>query len=180
MAKILLTSTNKKKQDAVNIFFGEINKQIILETKNCDKIEIPPQPVDCGLSCAQKRIEAFSDILDDYDMVVSIQNHISYDRNEQKYYDNACAIIRLKNGVMGMGNGIKIMCPISKEPGYPTFPNGTIGYHATAGEYFKSANLTKNADNWMLDLANIDRTDQILVALREANQDLEKKQLIFV
>lgn len=176
MLKVLLTSTNQKKQDAVKIFFDEIKKQITLDSKNCDNLAIPPQPVDCSLSCALKRIDSFNDILNNYDVVVSIQNDISQDCNTRKYFDNACAIIRLNNGVMGNGCGIKIECPIQKEPGYPIFPYGNKGYHTTAGEYFKSANLAKSADNWMLDIANIDRSEQILVALREAYKDLNTKQ----
>lgn len=178
MLKILLTSTNPIKQTAVSQFFNEINKQIILEPKNCDNLMIPTQPVNCSVPCAFKRIELFNDIINNYDMVISIQNDIMRIDDTTQYYDCACTIIRLNNGILGIGYGNKIMCPIKEiNLGYPIiFTDNIKGYTTTAGNYFESKKLAEKADNWMQDMANVDRTDQILVALRTAYQALSANQ----
>lgn len=183
MIKILLTSTSSIKRLAVNKFFNEINEEIILDciSKNNDNLLLPAQPVNCSIQCAFMRMIAFNNELSNYDMIISIENDITLDERSNQYYDCAGVIISLNNGTIGIGFGDKILCPIKENNlGYPiVFSENIRGYTTTAGNYFESQKLTKNANNWMLDMANIDRVDQILTGLHNAYQNLQKNKTNF-
>lgn len=168
--KVLLTSQSPIKKSAVEKFFSSLSKQIVLTCYSSDSINLPAQPINCSIPCAQRRIEALNPIINNYDLTISIENDITFDHDRTKYYDCAGVVIRSRNGIVGIGQSEKIFCPvrISYLGEIIDFSDKIKGYGTTAGSYFVFKNLTLNANNWMKDIANIDRFEQIIDGLDDA------------
>lgn len=177
---VLLTSTSDIKKTAVIKYFNQHKKSHILQCKDCDDLNLPPQPINCGIFCAFKRIEKFNDIKNNYTIIISIENDLISEKTNE-YFDVANVVIQTNNRITGKGKSTPIACPITadKMGKISKYSNAINGYSDTAGEFFKSIGLTKNANNWMKEMAGINRLEQLNEALTNAFCDLESQTMMY-
>ena len=188
MTKIILASENNIKENVVKKWFKKyIQKDILLlkKVKINDKL-LPPQPINTGgiLSCNDriKYIINNIDTLENYNYIISIENSIKIIDN--KIID--CVNIKIKNLLTTneysySGGDIEISYKILKE--YPKIINVIDdlirnyeetnkkyifdGCSKTFGELINKYYPDIPHDNWMINIYNKNRSDQILSVLKK-------------
>ena len=174
-SKILLASASAIKKEAVKQYF----KDWIVDCINCDAVGLPPQPVNCGMECAYQRV-CFAKLQrpdQSYDLVIAIESDVVI--KDGSYFDRVH--VRIEAGdIVGVGKSDDIMFPLASAEACASQPIVSFilsdkikGYATTIGEYLHKETGC-DAKNWMWDLKEINRTDQILTGIAEAYDDLTK------
>lgn len=180
---ILLTSTSLIKLQAVEKFFAEIELiDFEILQVNCDKLMMPCQPVDCGLECAQKRIDYSKTIHSNtnYDLIIAIENDIVLDDNCQGIYSDYANVMIECNQIIGTGRSDGILCPTNILPEHIISKNNLKkyspkiqGFDITIGDMLHNIDNKVNPKDWMSDYASVPRCEQILTAIRRAWLNLQ-------
>lgn len=173
--QIILASTSDIKHDAVEEFISELYSNFQIETINCDKLGLPSQPIDCGESCTYQRALFVRNNYDNCDdcLIIAIENDIV--KEDNSFYDRAHTRLEFKS-IAGVGVSQKFHCPVSKNFDQQKLivfdPNNNIkGYNIEASAFMNKPII--NTKNWMLEVLNIDRKDQIIESLEKAFLNLE-------
>lgn len=171
---ILLRSTSEIKLTALK----SCHLNLSVETSSVSDDEMAgrfnaPQPVgEFGLVCAKMRITSVpAAVRSRYQFVVAIESSCRYDKDQQKGYDVVnVVVLDVASGHYRGESGGDIEFPLqylTEARASGEWPSSS-GYHVTVGEILQKHGKTNNAKNWMKDVANTDRVDQITPILRKA------------
>lgn len=176
MSVIVLTSNSDiKKKSILKLLANKFKKFEIMYCPMMGNI-LPPQPYNCGIKCAKERINFAKFQYQQYNpsinYYISVENCIQ--EIDGKYYD-ICYVVIESNGFISEGqsnSNILIEDKIMEEMKQGIFlsndKNQIYGYVKSVGELYYEKNKNILSDNWMRDIAGIDRSVMIDEALNDA------------
>ena len=160
--KVLLASKSEIKIKAVKEILGN---DIDLETISCDNLGLPSQPIDSAEQCALIRLENIM-MIPGYDVYIAIENGIY-----QLSFEDVCVIAVYRNEKITTAKSIGVPLDSKSYERYLAASNevNRLGRDVTYGKFLSLSASKSNPishDNWMKQIAGIDRHDQIISALK--------------
>lgn len=183
--KIALTSESPIKVKAVREIFKPNYKNLIIETFNTGQ-DLPSQPInDGGMMACRERIKVLDKKLKEkvkeYDYIISIESSILFDVNKE-IYDVVNIILKEKGDVyMITSSFIKIpklfhrLIEILSRK-YTNKKTMIPSFNLTFGQILKEKRFVKDDKNWMKELVDVDRQNQIKDAIIDLLETIQLKK----